>query len=181
VPRQHRSSHASYPSEQSTTQRRCGVHFPGRDRLAWRVRPQPADNGVTLDIVSAMELLQSRVLVHPENFRVAVDRCASFGLRSIRCFGPLEEPAGVVYATGGGGALELSSQPGPAPIGITLWIQVPDMSAAVQDLRTRCYDGLVGQPALQPWGLLECDVELFDGVGVKLVEVPPTHPLHWRG
>jgi hypothetical protein len=128
-----------------------------------------------------MELLQSRVLVRPKDFRSAVHRCTTFGLRSIRCFGPIDDPAGIVYATGGGGALELSKQHGPAPTGITLWMQVPDISAAVQDLHHRRYEGVVGTPALQPWGLLECDVELFEGVQVILVEVPPAHPLHWRG
>lgn len=131
------------------------------------------------DTVDSMELLQSRVLVHPREFDHAAQRCNAFGLRSIRCYGPLEEPLGIVYAAGGT-SLEISRQPGAKPEGVTLWLQVPDIDAAIDGLRTSQYDGEIGTPVLQPWGLWECPVELFEGVGVLLIEVPRTHPLHWR-
>jgi hypothetical protein len=84
-----------------------------------------------------------------------------------------------VYAAGGS-CLEISRQPGTPPEGVTLWLQVPDVDAAVASLHSRQYDGTVGTPVLQPWGLWECKVELFEGVDVLLVEVPRSHPLHWR-
>lgn len=127
-----------------------------------------------------MELLQSRTLIRPRDFRAAVDACISFGLRSVRCYGPLEDPVGVVFALGGGGTLELSRQPGTPPQGVTLWLQVPDIRVAASALSTGSFKGEVGAVVLQPWGLLECEVGLFDGVCVTLVEVPPAHPLHWR-
>lgn len=102
-----------------------------------------------------------------------------FGLHTTRVYGPLEDPAGVVFAVGGGGELEISRQPGVPPSGVTLWIQVPDSKAAALELQGRGFK--VEVPVLQPWGLLECPVDLFDGVGVILVEVPREHPLHWRG
>jgi len=129
--------------------------------------------------VTGMEFLQSRILTHPADFDLAVHRCTSFGLRPIRCYGPLDEPYGIVYYAGGS-SLEISRQPGPPPAGVTLWLQVPDIVASVNDLHTRGYEGAVGFPSLQPWGLLECEIELFYGVSVLLVEVPHSHPLHWR-
>jgi hypothetical protein len=128
-----------------------------------------------------MEMLQSRTLVTPGDFTLACSRCDAFGMRTLRVYGPLDDPAGVVYALGGGGALELSGQPGPPPSGVRLWVQVPSLPAAVADLAARGYPGQVGPIKHQPWGLIECDVELFDGVAVVLVEVPREHPLHWRG
>lgn len=131
--------------------------------------------------VTPMEMLQSRILVSPADFEFARSRCESFGMRSTRVYGPLDDPAGVVYAIGGGGALELSRQPGPPPSGVRLWVQVPSLAGALDDLTARAYHGPVGPVEHQPWGLIECTVELFDGVSVVLIETPPDHPLHWRG
>jgi hypothetical protein len=128
-----------------------------------------------------MEMIQSRLVVTPANFGFARSRCETFGLHSVRIFGPIDDPAGVVYATGGGGLLELSHQPGSPPSGIRLWVQVPSITDALDNLAAREYPGRVGAVELQPWGLHECSVELFDGVAVILVEVPRDHPLRWRG
>jgi hypothetical protein len=140
----------------------------------------PFDVTAPRDTVVIVELLQARLLVHPSDFDRAALRCSEFGFHSIRCYGPLDEPFGIVYAAGGV-SLEISRQPGSAPQGVTLWLQVPDVNATVENLRTKQYGGAVGTPVMQPWGLWECKVELFEGVDVLLVEVPRTHPLHWRG
>jgi hypothetical protein len=140
----------------------------------------PFDGTAPRDTVGIVELLQARVLVHPTDFDRAAQRCSTFGLHSIRRYGPLDEPFGIVFAAGGV-SLEISRQPGSPPEGVTLWLQVPDVVAAVENLFIEQYDGAVGTPILQPWGLWECRVELFEGVDVLLVEVPRTHPLHWRG
>lgn len=127
-----------------------------------------------------MELLQSRILLRPENFHEALRRCAAFGFREVRRYGSLEDPHGVVYALAGS-MLEISDQAGAAPFGVTLWLRVPDVAAARRVLHDEGYDGAIGEACLQPWGLWECEVELFDGVAVLLVEVPATHRLHWGG
>ena len=128
-----------------------------------------------------MELLQSRTLVTPTDFGFARSRCEAFGMRSLRMYGPLDDPAGVVFATGGGGALEISRHAGPPPSGLRLWVHVPSITDAVEELVARAYPGRIGSIEHQPWGLIECDVDLFDGVSAVLVEVPRDHPLHWRG
>jgi len=128
-----------------------------------------------------MELLQSRVLLNPSDFKAALRRCEEFGLHTLRIYGPLEEPLGVLFSLGGGGILELSSLERIPPSGVRLWVQVPSMSRALEELKNRQYPGNMGEPVHQPWGLLECEVELFEGVVVILVEVPKEHPLHWRG
>jgi hypothetical protein len=126
-----------------------------------------------------VELLQARVLVRPTNFHEALRRCVAFGLREIRRYGPFDDPHGVVYATGGG-MLEVSAQYGTPPQGVTLWFRVPDVAQAVEELCGNRYEGVMGEIRLEPWGLWECTVELFEGVDVIMVEVPTTHPLHWR-
>jgi hypothetical protein len=126
-------------------------------------------------------MLQSRVLVSPSNFDLAVSRCKAFGMRSLRVYGLLDNPVGVVFATGGGGTLELSRTKSTPPSGVRLWIQVPSLVDAIEELQSSRYPGAIGPAELQPWGLLECEVELFDGVSVIVVEVPRDHPLHWRG
>lgn len=136
-----------------------------------QVKPSP---------LSPMEMLQSRTLVAPADFELAMARCVAFGMRTLRVYGPLEDPAGVVFAIGGGGMLELSRQIGPPPSGVRLWIQVPTLADAVAELASRSYPGQVGSVEHQPWGLIECEIELFGGVAVVLVEVPREHPLHWR-
>lgn len=128
-----------------------------------------------------MEILTSRLLVSPTNFEFACSRCEAFGLRSLRVYGPLEAPAGIVFATGGGGALEITRSSPTPPSGLRIWLQVPSLAAALEDLVVRKYPGHVGTTTQQPWGLFECPVELFDGVSIVLVEVPREHPLHWRG
>ena len=128
-----------------------------------------------------MELMSSRVLVRPRDYRAAVERCMAFGLRVMRSWGPLEDPVGIVFALGGGGLLELSASAGDTTTGLRLWLQVPSLSEACGALSGSGFDDAIGEGVLQPWGLLECEVELFDGVTVVLVEIPETHPLRWRG
>jgi hypothetical protein len=134
----------------------------------------------TIVTITLMEMLQSRTLVSPADFELAIMRCESFGMHTLRVYGPLDEPAGVVFALGGGGALELSRQPGHPPCGVRLWIHVPSLPDALDGLVSREYPGQIGPVEHQPWGLIECTVELFDGVAVVLVEIPRDHPLRWR-
>jgi predicted enzyme related to lactoylglutathione lyase len=78
----------------------------------------------------------------------------------------------------GGGFLELTAS-GPPPTGVRIWLQVPDVAAEQARLEARGVT--VRRPAERmPWGLIECWIEDPDGVELRLVEVPPEHPLRRR-
>lgn len=125
-----------------------------------------------------MRVLSSRVLVSGRDF----DRSRTFyedtlGLDVYREYGAGGTVTGVVYFLGGG-FLELTRS-GPAPTGVRLWIQVPD--AIAEERRLAGLGVVVRQPATRmPWGLIECWVEDPDGIELRLVEVPPDHPLRRR-
>ncbi len=122
-----------------------------------------------------MEVLNSRVLLHP----VDPARSRGFyrdvlGLAVAREFGPPDEP-GVVFFLGGG-LLEISGRAEQSPRGLVLWLQVRDVAAEHRRLAAAGVP-VVQEPALQPWGLVEMQVEAPDGVRLVLVEVPADHPL----
>jgi catechol 2,3-dioxygenase-like lactoylglutathione lyase family enzyme len=122
-----------------------------------------------------MEILSSRVIVHPADLA----RSRRFyedvvGLRIYREWG-----VGVAYFLGGG-FLELSSVGGrPVHGSTTLWLQVPSLGGVEAGLVA---DGVtVRKPTeVMPWGLIELWVEDPDANVLRLVEVPPTHPLRGR-
>lgn len=128
-----------------------------------------------------MEVLSSRVLLHPRNFDASLAfYCEQLGLRVYREYGHAGRRTGVVLFLGGG-FLELVSTP-PAEEGpgrpVDLWLQVPDVDAEHGRLAAL---GLAPRPPeLMPWGLREMWLSDPDGHRVVLVEVPEGHPLRAR-
>ncbi|WP_406010472.1 VOC family protein [Streptomyces sp. NBC_00637] len=126
-----------------------------------------------------VHVLSSRTLLRPtdpERSRVFYgDR---LGLAVYREFGTGPE-RGVVYFLGGG-FLEVSGRsrtpPDPA---VRLWLQVPDVTAAHDELRARGVE-IVRPPVREPWGLLEMWIADPDGTPIVLVEVPADHPIRYR-
>ncbi|MGH9183360.1 MAG: VOC family protein [Acidimicrobiales bacterium] len=131
-----------------------------------------------------MEVLSSRVIVHPSELARAVafyDQVV--GLHRYREFGPGGRVSGVVYFLGGG-FLEVSGDaggdaPGAAYGALRLWLQVRDVDAEHARLAAAGAT-VLDPPADMPWGLRECWVADPDGVRICLVEVPPDHPLRRR-
>jgi predicted enzyme related to lactoylglutathione lyase len=127
-----------------------------------------------------MEVLSSRTILVTGDF----DRARSFyeetlGLRVYREYGFGGAVTGVVLFLGGG-FLELTSGSG-AVVGdaVKLWLQVPDL--AVEEARLRSSGVKVNKPAERmAWGLIELWIEDPDGIEIRLVEVPPEHPLRRR-
>ena len=126
-----------------------------------------------------VHVLSSRVLVRPTD----PERSRAFyggqlGLAVYREFGTGPE-RGTVYFLGGG-FLEVSGRADapPAP-GLRLWLQVPDVQAAHDELVARGVD-IVRPPRREPWGLVEMWTADPDGVAICLVQVPDDHPLRYR-
>lgn len=122
-----------------------------------------------------MEILSSRVLLRPSD----PERSRAFyrdtlGLAVAREFGPPEHP-GVVFFLGNG-LLEVSGQSDEVPRGLSLWLQVRDVTREYERLSAA---GVVVRraPQQEPWGLIEMWIEDPDGVAIVLVEVPEDHPL----
>jgi catechol 2,3-dioxygenase-like lactoylglutathione lyase family enzyme len=125
-----------------------------------------------------VRVLSSRILVSGADFtrsrRFYED---TLGLDVYREYGADGTVTGVVYFLGGG-FLEITAT-GPPPTGVRLWIQVPDVAA--EEERLAGLGVTVRQPARRmPWGLIECWIEDPDGIELRLVEVPPEHPLRRR-
>ncbi|MEE1940757.1 VOC family protein [Streptomyces sp. TRM 70361] len=126
-----------------------------------------------------VHVLSSRTLLRPTD----PDRSRAFyggtlGLAVHREFGTGPE-RGTVYFLGGG-FLEVSgrsAQP-PAP-GLCLWLQVADIDAAHEELRSRGAT-VLREPRREPWGLVEMWISDPDGVRIVLVEIPEDHPLRYR-
>ncbi|MDX3245738.1 VOC family protein [Streptomyces sp. ME18-1-4] len=126
-----------------------------------------------------VHVLSSRTLLRPTDPERSRDFYGGqLGLAVYREFGTGSE-RGVVYFLGGG-FLELSgrSQTPPDPA-VRLWLQVPDLAAAHDELRTKGVD-VVRPPVKEPWGLLEMWITDPDGTPIVLVEVPPDHPIRYR-
>lgn len=126
-----------------------------------------------------VHVMQSRVLLRPRDFARSIAFYEEqLGLVRYREWG--DEPhRGVVFFLGGG-YLELTeSGAGPAPQGVRLWLQVGDLSAAVDELRAAGV-AIDEPPEHKPWGLLEATVSDPDGLPLVLVETPLSHPLRRR-
>jgi catechol 2,3-dioxygenase-like lactoylglutathione lyase family enzyme len=125
-----------------------------------------------------VEILSSRVLLRPS------DPAASrsfyrdvLGLAVYREFGPPEHPGTVFFL--GNGFLEVSgsgSAPGLADGSVRLWLQVRDVTRAIDELG-RAGVPIVREPRTEPWGLIEAWIADPDGVPIVLVEIPAEHPL----
>ncbi|MES4891826.1 VOC family protein [Streptomyces sp. NPDC096012] len=126
-----------------------------------------------------VHVLSGRTLLRPTD----PERSRAFygeqlGLAVYREFGTGPE-RGTVYFLGGG-FLEVSGRSEiPATPSTALWMQVPDVSAAHEELRSKGV-GIVRPPVREPWGLLEMWIADPDGTRIVLVEVPADHPLRYR-
>ncbi|MFD0776843.1 VOC family protein [Streptomonospora algeriensis] len=129
-----------------------------------------------------VNVVSSRVLVHPTD----LERSRAFyrdvlGLAIYREFATGGGEYGTVFFLGGG-FLELSgrSERVPEPAAVQLWLQVPDVEEARQELAGR---GAViaREPVREPWGLVEMWVADPDGLAICVVEVPEDHPVRRRG
>jgi predicted enzyme related to lactoylglutathione lyase len=126
-----------------------------------------------------VHVLSSRTLLRPTD----PERSRAFygeqlGLAVYREFGTGPE-RGTVYFLGGG-FLEVSgrSESPPSPA-VALWLQVDDVTAAHEELRTKGVE-IVRPPVQEPWGLVEMWIADPDGTRIVLVEIPAEHPLRYR-
>jgi catechol 2,3-dioxygenase-like lactoylglutathione lyase family enzyme len=138
-----------------------------------------APGGVGWVIMGAMDVLSSRVLLHPTDpERSRVFYRDTLGLAIYREFGSGPERGTVFFL--GGGFLELSGRaaapPGPA---MALWLQVRELAGVRRELGERGVP-ILREPRREPWGLLEMWIGDPDGVRICLVEVPAEHPLRRR-
>jgi predicted enzyme related to lactoylglutathione lyase len=126
-----------------------------------------------------MEVLSSRVLVHPTDFESSFRFYAeNLGLHVYREWGR-GSTRGVVFFLGGG-FLELSgSSRTGASESMGLWLQVRDLDAVGQELGEAGVD-IIEVPTDKPWGLREMQIRDPDGLSIVIVEVPETHPLRRR-
>jgi predicted enzyme related to lactoylglutathione lyase len=126
-----------------------------------------------------MEVLSSRVLVHPTDF----ERSLRFYAESLGLHVYLQWSSGatrgVVFFLGGG-FLELSgsSRTGTSE-SIGLWLQVRDLDAVGYKLQEAAVD-IIELPTNKPWGLREMQIRDPDGLRIVIVEVPGDHPLRRR-
>jgi catechol 2,3-dioxygenase-like lactoylglutathione lyase family enzyme len=122
-----------------------------------------------------VEILASRVLFRPADYQrsLAFYRDA-IGLAIAREYG-----GGTVFYAGQS-LIELAGHGAPAegtpPFPGALWLQVRDIYATQDELRSR--DVPIAREAKpEPWGLHEMHVTDPDGVTLIFVQVPETHPL----
>jgi predicted enzyme related to lactoylglutathione lyase len=126
-----------------------------------------------------MEVLSSRVLLHPTDFERSFRFYAeTLSLHIYRQWSSAST-RGVVFFLGGG-FLELSgSSPTGASESIGLWLQVRDVDAVGHELQEAGVD-IIELPTDKPWGLREMQIRDPDGLRIVIVEVPETHPLRRR-
>ena len=126
-----------------------------------------------------MEVLSSRVLLHPNDFERSLRFYSeSLGLHIYREWGSGSN-RGVVFFLGGG-FLELSgSSHTTANENVGLWLQVRDMDA-VGDVLTETRVDVIELSTDKPWGLREMQIRDPDGLRIVIVEVPENHPLRRR-
>ena len=126
-----------------------------------------------------MEILSSRVLLHPVDFERSFRFYAeNLGMHLYREWGS-GSMRGVVFFLGGG-FLELSgSSRAGASESVGLWLQVRDLDAVGHELQEAGVD-IIEVPTDKPWGLREMQIRDPDGLSIVIVEVPETHPLRRR-
>jgi predicted enzyme related to lactoylglutathione lyase len=126
-----------------------------------------------------MEVLSSRVLVHPTDFERSFRFYAeTLGLHVYREWSS-GSTRGVVFFLGGG-FLELSgSSRTGASESVGLWLQVRDIDVVGHELQEAGVD-IIEPPADKPWGLREMQIRDPDGLSIVIVKVPETHPLRRR-
>jgi predicted enzyme related to lactoylglutathione lyase len=130
------------------------------------------------NLENEMEILSSRILLRPSNLQRSIKFYRDdLGLAVFREFGE-GDTYGIVFYLGGG-FLEVSGTGSIADPSISIWLQVRDIKAAAEQLKTNNILITKG-PTLEPWGLIEMWVSDPDGVRLYFVEVPDDHPLRVR-
>jgi predicted enzyme related to lactoylglutathione lyase len=126
-----------------------------------------------------MEVLSSRLILRPVDLEGSLRFYGeALGLHVYREYGSGEE-RGVVFFIGGG-FLEVTGTAPPADVDkVSLWLQVPDLTAAHAHLVEAGAD-IVDPPQRKPWGLDEMWIRDPDGVSIVVVQVPEDHPLRRR-
>jgi predicted enzyme related to lactoylglutathione lyase len=126
-----------------------------------------------------MEVLSSRVLLHPVDFERSFRFYAeSLGLHVYREWGSGSSRGAVFFL--GGGFLELSgSSRTGASESAGLWLQVRDVDAVEREFGDSRVE-IIEPPTDMPWGLREMQIRDPDGLRIVIVEVPETHPLRRR-
>ena len=119
-----------------------------------------------------MEVLSSRVLLHPRDREVSTAFYRDvLGLAIHREF-----PGGTVFVLGGG-FLEVSGESVAGPSAATaVWLQVRDLAATAAELVGQGVQ-VLREPRRESWGLDEMWIADPDGLQLVIVEVPPDHPL----
>ncbi|GAA3560336.1 VOC family protein [Amycolatopsis ultiminotia] len=119
-----------------------------------------------------MEVLSSRVLIHPRDQQVTTEFYRDkLGLAVEREF-----PGGTRFFAGGG-SIEVVGTGETAPSqDVNLFLQVRDLPAALAELAGRGVRPVRG-PQREPWGTDEAWITDPDGLRIVLVEVPEDHPL----
>lgn len=117
-----------------------------------------------------MEILASRVLIRPADYRGSVEFYRDrIGLAIAREYG-----GGTVFYAGQS-LIELAGHGGPSAGG-SLWLQVRDVYACEKELIGRGVR-IARTATEEPWGLHEMHVHDPDGVTLIFVQVPEDHPL----
>jgi len=126
-----------------------------------------------------VEVLGSRIMLNASDFSVSREFYeTTIGLKIAREYGVGGRVIGVVYFLGGG-FLQLAQGDGPFTPGLMMWWQVADVRA--EEKRLRALDVTIVKPAERmPWGLDELWIHDPDGVEIRIIEVPPEHPLRGR-
>jgi predicted enzyme related to lactoylglutathione lyase len=126
-----------------------------------------------------MEVLSSRVLLHPVDFERSFRFYAeSLGLHVFREWGSGSSRGAVFFL--GGGFLELSgSSRTTAGENTGLWLQVRDVNAVGREVGDAGVE-IIEPPTDKPWGLREMQIRDPDGLKIAVVEVPENHPLRRR-
>jgi predicted enzyme related to lactoylglutathione lyase len=126
-----------------------------------------------------MEVLSSRVLLHPKDFERSLRFYSeSLGLHIYREWGSGSN-RGVVFFLGRGFIELSSSSHTSANENVGLWLQVRDVDA-VGDVLTDTRVDVIELPTDKPWGLREMQIRDPDGLRIVIVEVPENHPLRRR-
>jgi catechol 2,3-dioxygenase-like lactoylglutathione lyase family enzyme len=122
-----------------------------------------------------MEILSSRVLLRPTDYQ----RALAFYRDSLGLAIAREYPGGTVFYAGQS-LIELAGHGEPASFSGALWLQVRDIYATQDELRSRGID-IAREARREMWGLHEMHVTDPDGVMLIFVQIPETHPLRRDG
>jgi catechol 2,3-dioxygenase-like lactoylglutathione lyase family enzyme len=122
-----------------------------------------------------MEILSSRVLLRPADYH----RSLAFYRDALGLAIAREYPGGTVFYAGQS-LIELAGHGGPSSFSGALWLQVRDVYATGEELRSRGVD-ITREARQEMWGLHEMHVTDPDGVTLIFVQIPENHPLRRDG